>query len=122
MDGGPLTVKHAALRMAPDFLFQLWRLAGTFVVIGSLDLEVWQSLAPPLQSALFAQHLTALWWMSALSASVAICGLAEVCTYYVSNEGRALHDLLAGTVVVFKGPEVITAADLIHQPRRGLLR
>jgi hypothetical protein len=34
----------------------------------------------------------------------------------------SLHDLLAGTVVVIKGPDVVTAADVVPEPRRGLLR
>ena len=119
MRGGPLTFKHAALRVAPGCLFQLWRMAGTLVVIAFVDLE---ALADARQPALVAQHLATPWWMSVRPPLMAAWWLADLCTYYVSNEGRALHDLLAGTVVVIKGPDVVTAADVVPEPRRGLLR
>lgn len=122
MRGASLTFRHAALRVSPDFVLQLWYLAGTLIVIGSIDLEALRALSDTRQSALFAQQLGALWWMSLLPLAAGMWGLADVCTYYVSNEGRALHDFLAGTVVVLKGPDVVTTADIIAQPRRGILR
>jgi len=100
----PLTYTHAVLRVAPVYLNFLWRMVGATLALSPNS----------------AGGEESLWWMSALPVVMLLWGLADVSTYYASDEGRALHDHLAGTVVVQKGPDVITAADVMQAPKRGL--
>jgi uncharacterized RDD family membrane protein YckC len=121
MHGGPLTYKHAVLREATGYGFHLWGTAASLAAISALDSPSFHDLPGPQQSALLTQHLQALWWMTVQSVLSRAWALAEVVAYFVTPERRAMHDLVAGTVVVMKGPDFITAADIVPQPRRSLL-
>jgi hypothetical protein len=103
-----LTFTHAALRAAPVYVLFLWGLAGPAVALASGNPSVGAAGTP--------------WWVSLLPAVRSMWILANLSAYYTSDDGRALHDHLARTVVVLKGPDVITAADAMPTQPRGLLR
>jgi hypothetical protein len=44
-------------------------------------------------------------------------GLADIAVFFGSYERRALHDLVAGTVVILKVPRVVGAIDGVEPHR-----
>ena len=101
MDGEPLRLRDAAMRTVVDYVSFATATLG--LILGG---PAW--LASPLRV------LLQLWL------------LADLATYFHSythsSEGRALHDILAGTVVVVKVPRVVMPRSFVDPPRgRGLL-
>jgi len=109
MSGEPLTSRHALVRALPDYalstvslLIATWALAQLGVV-GFDTLPI----AERGELLLAATAAIPLWIKWPLRACQYAWGIGELAVFINSYEKRALHDLIAGTVVIYKIPHVI---------------
>lgn len=103
--GAQLTYRHVLFRLVPNYGFSvvpygmsLWAIQQAGVTLGT-----------PLSAEQQRLMIAAIpWWFTT---SFIVCRvawvLADIVTFFQSTERRALHDRIAGTVVVYKIPHVI---------------
>jgi uncharacterized RDD family membrane protein YckC len=104
-----LTYRHAFLRVAPGQVLRALSTASTAVALARLDTFGFESLTRAERSELLTAAAPALFMVSQVVAVAWWC--ANLGAYFISEHGRPLHDVVAGTVVVLDVPEVITAAE-----------
>jgi uncharacterized RDD family membrane protein YckC len=116
-----LSVRHALLRVLPEYAFTVAAYAFTFYALSQIDRGSFVTLGSQQQAAAVLAALP--WWLPGLL-SYMRCGwaLADVAVFFLSLERRALHDLIAGTVVILKVPHVVGALDVPSQSGSTLTR
>jgi uncharacterized RDD family membrane protein YckC len=120
-EGDTLTIRHALLRIAPEYALSVAGYAVGFYALAQLDVDALGALGPREQAALV--NAAVPWWLpSLLSFARCIWALADMAVFFLSLERRALHDLIAGTVVILKVPRVVGALDVPDEPRSMLIR
>ena len=110
MDGEPLTYRHALLRGLPDYiLVTVGVLIGAWAV-AQLDGAAFDTLSARDRADLITATIP-VWIRWPLQLTRCAWGLADIAVFFDSYERRALHDLIAGTVVVYKVPRVVGSLD-----------
>ncbi len=103
LDGSPITWKHALLRNSVGVLSTVCTVAVFLSVMPSIDFELVRALAPKP-----AEALRAYWrqiyprWFYVLNNLEAVYILSEAVVMLTNERRRAIHDYIAGTVVVTK--------------------
>ena len=106
IDGGPLTTRHALLRALPDYAFSTANAVIGVWALTQLSNAGFDSL-PITKKAELLTAVIPLWVTWAMKIWQYVWGFGELAVYIGSYEGRAWHDLIAGTVVVYKIPRVV---------------
>ena len=97
-DGSPITYKEAILRCAPDVIFWLITTSGIiFITLQMSDTE-YLSLTPKDRH----NRLFELPWLKPVDIVSQIWVFSEYVVLLTNKKKRALHDFLAGTVVIYK--------------------
>lgn len=103
LDGSPITWRHALFRNSVDLFYTICAVAVFLSVMPNIDFETVRTLAPKP-----AEALQAYWrqiyprWFYALDNLEALYILSEAVVMLTNERRRAIHDYLAGTVVVIK--------------------
>jgi uncharacterized RDD family membrane protein YckC len=98
VDGSPVTYREAVLRYLPDWL--LARLSGVVMILAVLHLTDAEYLAVPFQKRLDLVTAAEPPWSGAVTAATHLWTWGEFIVMMTNRNRRALHDFLAGTVVV----------------------
>ena len=106
MNGGPLTYRHALLRALPNYVLGLVGLAISTWAIAQIDPGVFEGLSRTRQSEMVTAVIP-VWIRWPFQLAQFCWAVGEIAVFIDSYEKRALHDLVAGTVVVYKIPHVI---------------
>ena len=109
MSGEPLTSRHALIRALPDYVLSTISLLIATWALAQLGVVGFDTLpiAERGELLLAATAAIPLWIKWPLRACQYAWGIGELAVFINSYEKRALHDLIAGTVVVYKIPHVI---------------
>lgn len=106
MDGGPLTYRHTLLRALPDYALAILAILISAWAVSQVDPSALEGLSRARQSDLLAATIP-VWISWPFRLSQCVWSLGELIVFIQSYERRAWHDLIAGTVVVYKIPHVI---------------
>lgn len=116
IDGASVSLRQAVLRSSVDFVFAVLVIAGGMVALARFpDAEYSQT------SWLHRQHqLTQLRpaWSAWVSSAQNIWVWSEVMTVLFNRKKRAIHDFIAGTVVLVQG---WPRPDQVYPPRREVV-
>jgi hypothetical protein len=110
MSGEPLTHRHALVRALPDYLFGVVNVLVVAWAVSQLGVAEPEGLPSRERAALITATIP-VWIRWSLQWSQSIWKLADIAVFFDSYERRALHDLIAGTVVVHKIPRVVGSLD-----------
>lgn len=103
LDGSPITWKHAVLRNSVDLVSSAYAVILFLAVVGKIDFELVRALAPGP-----AEPLQAYWreiyppWVYLVNKVDGLYTLSEAVVMLTNQRRRAIHDYIAGTVVVIK--------------------
>jgi uncharacterized RDD family membrane protein YckC len=111
MNGEPLTYRQALIRALPDYCFAVISLIVTTWALAHIDRTVLDSSSVAEQGRLTLAAIP-VWVLWPLRVSQFAWSVGEIGVFIDSYERRALHDLLAGTVVVLKIPRVMGTLNL----------
>lgn len=112
-DGSPIGLRQAFLRSSVETGFAFLSLVATVVAILNADPEQYLSAGWTERTEYAASLFPA--WHAIVSIASAIWGWSEVIVLLLNERRRALHDFIAGTVVIHKqftergGDEAIVA-------------
>jgi len=106
MSGEPLTARHALVRALPDYLLSTVAMLIGAWALSQVDGGGFDALPARRQLELLTAAIP-LWIQWSLRTSQWVWFIGELAVFIDSYEKRALHDLIAGTVVVYKIPHVI---------------
>jgi len=95
--GEPVTWKQAFLRASPELLFGTLVIAGT--AIAAWELGVPQPIFPTREEARLLQTVTPFWLKYVMGVGI-VWNWSELIVMLTNRRRRALHDFLAGTVVI----------------------
>jgi uncharacterized RDD family membrane protein YckC len=97
-DGSPITLKEALLRSSVDIAFALAGMAGTLIALSHADPQTYLSVTWQ-DRARYLLHLYPLWYkpMTYLSR---LWMFGDFLALLFNRRKRALHDFIAGTVVI----------------------
>ena len=115
MDGSPMRFRDAFLRAVPDYVFLVGSVLITSAALMELDRAALDAAGPAERQALLLS-VTPAWLPRSLDVLRTLWVAADVLTYYHSYEGRTLHDVIAGTVVVMKVPHVVAPKNFLEPP------
>ena len=109
MSGEPLTSRHALIRALPDYVLSA---AGALIAawaLSQVDGGGFDALPVTKRAELLAAATAAipLWIRWSLRTCQWVWFIGELAVFIDSYEKRALHDLIAGTVVIYKIPHVV---------------
>jgi uncharacterized RDD family membrane protein YckC len=110
MDGEPLTYRHALLRVLPDYVLTTASVLMVAWAISQVDGAAFEGLSSRARSELVTATIP-VWILWPIRLSQCAWGLGDIAVFVDSHERRALHDLIAGTVVVHKIPRVVGTLD-----------
>jgi uncharacterized RDD family membrane protein YckC len=106
MSGEPLTYRHALVRALPDYVLSTVAVLLGAWALSQVDGGGFDALPARRQLELLAAAIP-LWIQWSLRTCQWVWFIGELAVFIDSYEKRALHDLIAGTVVVYKIPHVI---------------
>ncbi|HKY21054.1 MAG TPA: RDD family protein [Vicinamibacterales bacterium] len=109
-DGAPLRYKHAVLRSLPELLLLLLGGLMTVLIVSTMAWTDYIAMSSPARRQV-VRGLIPDWFFSFFCAALFAWSLGEIMAFFSSDERRALHDRIAGTIVVHKIPTVIRHAD-----------
>lgn len=104
--GEPLTVRHALFRVLPEICTSVIGYGLTLWAIQQIANASFSTLPQPEQERLILAAIP-LWLTTSFMIVRLTWTLADIAVFVHSAERRALHDLIAGTVVIVKVPHVI---------------
>ena len=109
MSGEPLTSRHALMRALPDYVLTIASLLIGAWALSKIDVDGFDALPARQRLELLAAAAAAIpvWIQWSLKTCQYVWGIGELAVFIDSYEKRALHDLIAGTVVVYKVPRVV---------------
>lgn len=109
MSGEPLTSRHALIRALPDYVLSTVSMLIATWALSQVDGGGFDALPVTKRAELLAAAAAAIpvWIRWPLRACQYAWGIGELAVFIDSYEKRALHDLIAGTVVVYKIPHVM---------------
>lgn len=109
---GAASARQALIRALPNVLVGVLRIASTVVVVGALGAQLHQLEGIELQNAVRAATPA---WANYLSVIAGIWFFAEFASMMSNDQRRALHDQIAGTVVVkvasLPGSQTVTTGE-----------
>lgn len=108
MGGETLTYRHALLRALPDYILNM---ASVLMIIWALAQLDGGAAVPARERAEIIAATIPVWIRWPLRLTQWAWGFAEIAVFFDSYERRALHDLIAGTVVVHRVPRVVGSLD-----------
>ena len=85
------------------------------MIFSRMALADYVALAPSAQRQL-VRSLNSVWFMSLYNGVVFAWLLADVMTFFALDDRRALHDRVAGTIVVHKVPLIVGRTDAQQPP------
>jgi len=98
LDGSPATYREAILRCAPDIIFWLITVSGIIFATLQMSDSEFLSLTPKdRHNRLFEQP-----WLRPVNIISYVWIFSEYIVLLTNEKRRALHDFLAGTVVIHK--------------------
>jgi uncharacterized RDD family membrane protein YckC len=100
LDGSPLTMKAALLRYAPMWSMGLLMTIGTIIAVMSMPDSSHLSLSYVARMAAVNAYMPG--WVSPITAVLQLWIFASLITVLANRKRRAIHDFIAGTVVVRK--------------------
>jgi uncharacterized RDD family membrane protein YckC len=109
MSGEPLTSRHALVRALPDYVLSTVSVLITAWALSQVDSSGFDALPITKRAELLRAATAAipLWIRWPLTTCQYVWVIGELGVFIDSYEKRALHDLIAGTVVVYKIPRVV---------------
>ena len=109
MSGEPLTSRHALTRALPDYVLTIVSLMIGAWALSQIDVAGFDALPARQRLELLTAATAAIpvWIRWSLRTCQYVWGIGELAVFVDSYEKRALHDLIAGTVVVYKVPRVV---------------
>lgn len=110
MDGEPLTYRHALLRALPDYILATISVLIAAWAVAQLDGAASDAVSARERAEILAATIP-VWIRWPLRLTQCAWVLAEIAVFFDSYERRALHDLIAGTVVVHRIPRVVGSLD-----------
>jgi uncharacterized RDD family membrane protein YckC len=96
-DGSAVTLGQSVMRVAVTLVYALVLLFASMVTYASLSPDVLAQAPAAVRAAMQAQRPG---WVLAVDWLSIGFGLADILVFFASSKHRALHDLMAGTVVV----------------------
>jgi uncharacterized RDD family membrane protein YckC len=106
MDSGPLTYRHALLRALPDYSLAIVGILISVWAVAHVDPGALEGLSRSRQSELLTATIP-VWIRWPFTLAQIVWALGDLIVFIQSYERRAWHDLIAGTVVVYKIPRVV---------------
>lgn len=106
MGGEALTSRHALVRALPGYAFGVVGILLGAWAISQVDSTVLAGLPRREQNELLLATIP-IWIRWPFQLSQCAWVLADLAVFFDSYERRALHDVIAGTVVVYKIPRVV---------------
>jgi uncharacterized RDD family membrane protein YckC len=106
MNGEPLTSRHALVRALPDYVLSTASVLIAAWAFSQVSGDGFDALPVTRRAALIAAAIPASVQLSLRIVRDA-WAIGELAVFFSSYERRALHDLIAGTVVVYKIPHVV---------------
>jgi uncharacterized RDD family membrane protein YckC len=106
ISGEPLTSRHALVRALPDYLLSMVGLVIGAWALSQVGGDGFDALPVTRRAALIAAA-TPAWIQLPLRIVRDAWAIGELAVFFSSYERRALHDLIAGTVVVYNIPHVV---------------
>lgn len=94
----PISYAHAGLRISVDTLFATVMGIATIYAIYSIDAETYLSLGWAIRSSIATTHAPN--WYEYTIYLAAAWGVINLLSLLVTDKKRAMHDYIAGTVVV----------------------
>jgi uncharacterized RDD family membrane protein YckC len=101
VDGEPITFGQAFLRSGPEFLLSTLMIAGNVIALHRMG-DFSLATLPILDQSRRLELLAPTWGMS-LRILKALWTYSELIVLLTNEKKRALHDFLAGTVVIVQG-------------------
>lgn len=100
VDGDPITIREASLRYGVDLLLSL--LMSIAMIVAAMRITDEQYFALGFVGKLTLLQKLTPWWEQPLSYANSIWVWGELFVLLTNEKRRALHDFIAGTVVVHK--------------------
>jgi uncharacterized RDD family membrane protein YckC len=109
MSGEPLTSRHALIRALPDYVLSTVSVLIAAWALAQVDGGGFDALPAGKRLELLTAATAAIpvWIRWPLRTCQYVWGIGELAVFIDSYEKRALHDLIAGTVVIYKIPRVV---------------
>jgi uncharacterized RDD family membrane protein YckC len=104
-DGGPLTARHAVMRISPWLARAAWATAIGLIVAISLSTDT--TGLNQAQGRTVAAQLIPSWLLSAVSAMFSLFAFGDLLAFLTTDHRRSLRDIIAGTVVIMRTPKAI---------------
>ena len=106
MSGEPLTSRHALVRALPDYVLSAASVLIAAWALSQVGSDGFDTL-PVTKRAALLEAAIPVWLQLSLRIVRDVWAIGELAVFFSSYERRALHDLIAGTVVIYKIPHVV---------------
>jgi uncharacterized RDD family membrane protein YckC len=100
LDGSPITMKATLLRYAPIWIMSTLTAVGTIIGLLAVPDSAFGSLGYVERGMLLNEHMPG--WTMAVNSLLQLYMLASLVTILANKKRRAIHDFIAGTVVIRK--------------------
>jgi uncharacterized RDD family membrane protein YckC len=105
VDGGPLTLRHALLRISPTLLQLVLSTAFLFAAEAAAGSHLDGLPAAARRAAIAA--IVPLWVTNTIGVAFNLYALADLSAFLSTDHRRSLRDIIAGTVVILRAPKTI---------------